>query len=152
MADEKQLATTNARAGVIHLEVVTPTGRAVSTDVDQVEAPSVQGEFGVLPGHLPLLAALKSGVVRYRRAGKSFALAVGPGFAEAGADVMSILTDRCVDAADVVVADARKALDEATRKLDAYTGPVDSAEHEELARAVDWFQAQVDAVAEVGRA
>ena len=47
-------------AQVLKLEVVTPGGLAVRAEADQVEAPSVFGEFGVLPGHLPLLAAMAS--------------------------------------------------------------------------------------------
>ena len=45
-----------AKSGAIQLEVVTPTGMALSEEVDEVVAPSVQGQFGVLPGHLPLIA------------------------------------------------------------------------------------------------
>ena len=107
MSQDIDLATTPQRGGVLRLDVVTPAGVAVRKDVDTVEAPSVDGEFGVLPGHLPLLAALKAGVVRYRSEGKTFVLAVGAGFAEAGADLMTILTDRCLEAKDIDVAKAR---------------------------------------------
>lgn len=149
MADN-ELATI-PRGSVIRLEVVTPTGPAVRTDVDQVEAPSVNGEFGVLPGHLPLLAALRAGVVRYRSAGKTFVLAVGTGFAEAGPDKMSILTDRCVESQDVNIAEARASLDAAQKKLDAYQGDTGTREHDELAQSVDWYQALLDAAKEAGR-
>jgi F-type H+-transporting ATPase subunit epsilon len=47
----------------ILLEIVTPTGVALRKQVTDVTAPSVAGEFGVLPGHLPLLAALRTGLV-----------------------------------------------------------------------------------------
>ncbi|HEY5319225.1 MAG TPA: hypothetical protein VIJ20_14650 [Solirubrobacteraceae bacterium] len=47
----------------IALEIVTPNGRALSASVDEVTAPSVKGEFGVLPGPLQLLAALRTGLV-----------------------------------------------------------------------------------------
>jgi len=53
--------------GKIRLEVVTPEGLALNADVDEFTSPSVQGQFGVLPGHLPLLAALRTGVVSYRQ-------------------------------------------------------------------------------------
>jgi F-type H+-transporting ATPase subunit epsilon len=151
MANENELATLS-RAGIIRLEVVTPEGPAIRVDVDQVEAPSVNGEFGVLPGHLPLLAAMRPGVVRYRSAGKTLAAAVGAGFAEAGADRMAILTDRCVDGKDVDIAAARTQLEAAARKVDAWTDVAEGAEFEELSRAVAWFQAQLDAAREVGRA
>ncbi|MDP9036552.1 MAG: ATP synthase F1 subunit epsilon [Myxococcota bacterium] len=80
-------------ADQIQLEIVTPRGAALSAAVDEVTAPSVEGEFGVLPGHLPLLAALRTGIVTYRRGSVTTRCAVGPGFAEAGPDRLVILTD-----------------------------------------------------------
>ncbi|MGH7283158.1 MAG: ATP synthase F1 subunit epsilon [Polyangiaceae bacterium] len=68
----------------IELEIVTPKGRALKVTVDEVRAPSVNGEFGVLPGHLPLLAALRTGIVTYRSGTTEHRVAVGTGFAEVG--------------------------------------------------------------------
>jgi F-type H+-transporting ATPase subunit epsilon len=84
---------TDAVANKIHLEIVTPKGRALDASVDEVTAPSVDGEFGVMPGHLPLLAALRTGLVTYRIGRESKTCAVGGGFAEAGPDKLVILTD-----------------------------------------------------------
>src|SRR5579871_4004361 len=80
-------------ADKIQLEIVTPKGRALLASVDEVTAPSVSGEFGVLPGHLPLLAALRTGLVTYRQGTEVKRCAVGSGFAEAGPDKLVILTD-----------------------------------------------------------
>ncbi|MEO7111812.1 MAG: ATP synthase F1 subunit epsilon [Polyangiaceae bacterium] len=68
----------------IELEIVTPKGRALKKTVEEVRAPSVEGEFGVLPGHLPLLAALRTGIVTYREGTAEHRVAVGTGFAEVG--------------------------------------------------------------------
>jgi F-type H+-transporting ATPase subunit epsilon len=76
----------------IRLEIVTPRGRALAANVDEVTAPSVEGEFGVLPGHLPLLAALRTGIVTYRQGSETKRCAVGTGFAEAGPDKLVVLT------------------------------------------------------------
>jgi F-type H+-transporting ATPase subunit epsilon len=80
-------------ADKIQLEIVTPRGRALFALVDEVTAPSVAGEFGVLPGHLPLLAALRTGIVTYRQGADTKRCAVGGGFAEAGPDRLIMLTD-----------------------------------------------------------
>jgi F-type H+-transporting ATPase subunit epsilon len=84
-------------ADQIELEIVTPKGRALTVAVDEVTAPSVDGEFGVLPGHIPLLVAVRTGLVTYRRGSESTRVAVGPGFAEAGPDKLVILTDEFAD-------------------------------------------------------
>ena len=60
----------------IQLEIVTPTGVALRQKVDDVTAPSVAGEFGVLPGHLPVLAALRTGLVTYHLSGVEHRVAV----------------------------------------------------------------------------
>jgi F-type H+-transporting ATPase subunit epsilon len=77
----------------ILLEIVTPKGRALQAITDEVEAPSQGGEFGVLPGHLPLLAALRTGIVTYRVGQDSKRCAVGVGFVEADGNHVLILSD-----------------------------------------------------------
>ncbi len=137
-------------AQTIKLEVVTPNGLAVRAETDQVEAPSVFGEFGVLPGHLPLLAAVKAGVVRYRHAGKISLVAVEGGFAEAGPDRVTVLTQRAVTADEVDVGAVRVERDEVQAKLDGLKGEA-GHEVEELERERDWLDAQLNAAREAGK-
>ena len=62
----------------LRLEFVTPDRAIVHEDVDEVEIPGEEGYFGVLPGHAPLLAALKPGAMWYRiGAEKHFAFVDG---------------------------------------------------------------------------
>jgi|SRR3984957_12026924 F-type H+-transporting ATPase subunit epsilon len=101
----------------IQLEIVTPRGRALAASVDEVTAPSVNGEFGVLPGHLPLLAALRTGIVSYRMGTETTRVAVGAGFAEAGPDKLVILTDEYAERAQLDPVLIRKELAEVEQKL-----------------------------------
>ena len=80
--------------GKVTLEIVTPQGLALHEEVDDVAAPSVSGEFGVLPGHLPLLAALRTGIVTYHKGGQEKRLAVAEGFVEVKDDRALLLTDK----------------------------------------------------------
>jgi F-type H+-transporting ATPase subunit epsilon len=129
----------------LHLEVATPDGLALQTEAEIVTAQSVEGEFGVLPGHLPLLAATKAGLLKYRVAGKDEVAAVGPGFVEALPDRVLLLTDAFVKPADIDRAAAEKDLATAERAAADYKGPTDDAEYKELARALDWARARLDA-------
>jgi F-type H+-transporting ATPase subunit epsilon len=104
-------------ADKIELEVVTPRGRALAVSVDEVTAPSVEGEFGVLPGHLPLLAALRTGIVTYRQGSEVTRCAVGPGFAEAGPDKLVILTDEYAERAQIDPVVVRRDLAEVEQEL-----------------------------------
>jgi F-type H+-transporting ATPase subunit epsilon len=101
----------------IRLEIVTPRGRALSANVDEVTAPSTQGEFGVLPGHLPLLAALRTGIVAYRQGTETTRCAVGTGFAEAGPDKLVILTNEYAERAQIDPVLVRKELAEVQQQL-----------------------------------
>lgn len=137
-------------ASIIALEVVTPTGPVVKVDVDQVEAPSVFGEFGVLPGHLPLLAALEAGVVRYRSAGKVVAIAVSQGFAEAGPDRVTILTDAAIDGTEVDTTSVKADRDAVLKQLENVSADAGN-EYDELLRKRKWLDAQLDAARESGK-
>jgi F-type H+-transporting ATPase subunit epsilon len=104
-------------ADTIQLEIVTPRGRALVASVDEVTAPSVEGEFGVLPGHLPLLVALRTGLVSYRQGSETKRCAVGQGFAEAGPDKLIILTDEYAERAQLDPVVIRKELGEVQGEL-----------------------------------
>ncbi len=66
----------------MHLEVLTPTKTAVTVDVDEVTVPGLAGEFGVLPGHVPFLSALKPGTLTWRGKGGAGTLSIGSGYCE----------------------------------------------------------------------
>src|SRR5258706_9021858 len=108
---------TEIRTDKIQLEIVTPPGRALDVSADEVTAPSVSGEFGVMPGHLPLLAALRTGIVTYRQGTETKKCAVGPGFAEAGPNKVSILTDEFIEREQIDPVIVRKELAEVQAEI-----------------------------------
>src|ERR1700686_4941232 len=104
-------------ADKIQLEIVTPKGRALVATVDEVTAPSVEGEFGVLPGHLPLLAALRTGIIAYRQGSETKRCAVGSGFAEAGPSKLVILTTEYAEPEKIDPVLVRRELAEVQKQL-----------------------------------
>lgn len=141
MADENKL----------ELEIVTPRGRALAVTADEVTAPSVEGEFGVLPGHLPMLAALRTGIVSYKQGGESKRCAVGAGFVEANHDKVLLLTDEYIErpAIDPVVVrtelatvqeDIAKAMTEAAEP----TATEATARLKTLIARENWLAAQLE--------
>jgi len=77
----------------LKLEIVTPEGRAYSDDVAMVVLPSIEGEIGVYPAHVPLMTQLSPGELRILKDGKTTELVVGTGFIEVTGDSVSVLTD-----------------------------------------------------------
>jgi F-type H+-transporting ATPase subunit epsilon len=136
-------------ADKIELEIVTPRGRALAVTVDEVTAPSVQGEFGVLPGHLPMVAALRPGLVTYRQGNEAKKVAVGPGFAEAGQDKLLILADDFADRASIDPVVIRKELAELQPKLEKVLSVTEMTpdledEKKELIQQENWLAAQLE--------
>jgi F-type H+-transporting ATPase subunit epsilon len=133
-----------AEAEQITLEIVTPEGVALSEEVREVTAPSVEGEFGVLPGHIPLLAALKTGIVSYKKDGETTRVAVGAGFVEVLNDHVLLLTDRFIKKDDVDPVRARLELKEADEALEAFEGKHGGPEHGELVSRELWAATQLE--------
>ena len=79
--------------GRLRLRVITPTRVVVEDDTDSVSLPGALGELGILPGHTALLTTLRIGELAYRSGGRERVLAVQNGFAEIGADHVTVLAD-----------------------------------------------------------
>lgn len=125
------------------LSVATPTGIKVQAQVESFQAPGIEGEFGVLPGHLPLLSALKPGVIRYQEQGKVRLAAVDKGYIEAGPDRVRLLAEGFADPGQVDQAATQDELKEAEEALKNFEGLCEGSEYSERLRAVDWARAKL---------
>lgn len=132
----------------LRLEVVTPSGQALKTEVDAVDLASVLGEFEVLPGHLPVLVALKAGAFRWRQGSKLHRAVCGEGFAEARPDAVIVLADRYQPAEQIDAAEATGELAAADEKIRTWAGDYSGPEYGKLMREHDWAQARVDVASE----
>lgn len=130
---------TMAAADTILLEIVTPTGVVLKERVNEVTAPSVAGEFGVLPGHLPLLAALRTGIVTYKQDGVARQLAVHHGFIEIVNDTALLLTEKYATRPDVDVVRVRQRLKEVDEELDHWQGDLTDPKRRELIEEEQWL-------------
>ena len=126
------------------LEVVTPLGIVLSQDVDEIVAPSVQGEFGVLPGHLPMLAALNIGLLHFTKGNDTTEVAVGTGFAEVLNDRTLVLTDRYATKEDVDVLAVRERLTEVDAELEEFSGDLNDPHRLELIEEEQWLATQLE--------
>jgi F-type H+-transporting ATPase subunit epsilon len=99
------------------LEIVTPEARVYSDTVETVVIPTVEGEIGILPGHIPLLTQVGAGELRVVKNGKTELLAVGNGFAEIDGDKVSILAESAIAEEKIDVDAAEKAMQRAEEVL-----------------------------------
>jgi F-type H+-transporting ATPase subunit epsilon len=101
----------------LRLEVATPTRLVVSGEADEVVVPGVEGSFGVLPGHAPLLSLVGIGEVMHRTGREEHHLAVSGGFAEVGPDHVTILTETAERPEEIDLDRARAAHGRAEQRL-----------------------------------
>jgi len=120
-----------------HFDLVSPEKLLFSGEVDQVDVPGTEGDFGVLAGHAPLVSALRPGIMTVTVNGQAQRMVVLGGFAEVSAEgrltVLADLADSVEDfdrekLAERITAQEEKikgidgcnALDRAIERLDHY--------------------------------
>lgn len=142
----------------MHLSITTPRGGVVETEVEEVTAPGLIGEFGVLAGHVPLMAALRPGVLVYRTGERATTLAVAEGFLQVApvvaagdpqgkaVDRVLVLVGDAVGAGSIDVAGAQKKLADAEAEIASWKREQDGTYQALLARR-DWALALINAAA-----
>ncbi len=84
-----------------HFELVSPEKLLFSGEVEQVDVPGSEGEFGVLAEHAPVVAILKPGVLTVYNAGAAEKIVVLGGFAEVSAKGLTVLADVATSMEDI---------------------------------------------------
>jgi F-type H+-transporting ATPase subunit epsilon len=131
-------------AETLALEIVTPDGIKLSEAVDSLTAPGADGEFGVLPRHRPLLAALTAGILTYTKGSVTESVAIGAGFAEVVDDKAVVLTDQFVRKDDIDPVRVRLELKEVDEALDRFAGEPTSPEYGALVARELWAATQLE--------
>lgn len=101
--------------------LVSPEKLLFSGEVDQVDVPGSEGDFGVLEGHAPFVTTLRPGILVVHREGGVLRVVVNGGFAEVGPTGLTVLADMAVPVEDV--------------NRDAFAGYVKEAEEAAAAAA-----------------
>src|SRR4030095_8394433 len=99
------------------LEIVTPDRALLREEVAEVVVPGSQGDFGVLPGHTPLLSTLKIGELWYRQGQERHYLAIAFGFVEVLPDRVTVLAQVGDRAQEIDVQRAERAKQRAEQRL-----------------------------------
>lgn len=132
---------------ILGVNLVTPRGVVAHTDADSVQAPGELGEFELLPGHIPMLTALRPGVltigtkVRARYAVASGYLRVDPSGA------VEILVEQAMPAQDIDAEAAKKDLAAAEAELAKWGDLPLDGDYVNVQHRVGWARARLDAAA-----
>lgn len=127
------------------LRVLAPDQSVFDGAADEVILPSTTGQMGILPGHVAMLAALDTGVMRLREGGNWTAIALMGGFAEVENNEVTVLVNSAELASSIDATAAERELELAQQAATAMEGQPESTEkvkaQQALARARARFQA-----------
>lgn len=123
------------------LEIVTPTSTCFKGEIIHVRAPGVDGDFGVLADHAPMMAGLRPGRVRLDDPDESFDYVITGGFFEVHDNRAVILAEECMKKEDIDLNRAFQARDRALQMLaDAKTPEEQEEARTALSKAVAIIQ------------
>ncbi|MDC3416729.1 F0F1 ATP synthase subunit epsilon [Aquibacillus salsiterrae] len=107
------------------VSVVTPDGPVLEDSFEMVSCKAENGELGILPGHIPLVAPLTISAVRLKGNNDTKQIAVSGGFLEVRPDKVTILAQSAEQPGDIDVERARKAKERAESRLQAKQDDID---------------------------
>ena len=84
----------------LHFDLVSPERLLFSGEVNQVDIPGLEGDFGVLAGHAPLFSSIRPGIMTVHREGGALRIVVHGGFAEVNPEGLTVLADMAVPIED----------------------------------------------------
>ena len=124
------------------LEIVTPDARVYTNTIDSVVIPTVEGEVGILPGHIPLLTQVEHGELRVTKGSETTWLAVSGGFAEVAGDRVHILAEHAITEEKIDEKAVEDALRRAQKELDEARN-IDPQQYEHLQSMVRYSGVQL---------
>jgi ATP synthase F1 epsilon subunit len=129
------------------VNLVTPRGVVAHTDADSVQAPGELGEFELLPGHVPMLTALRPGVLTIGAKARA-RYAVSEGYLRVDpTGSVEILVAQAVPAKEIDVEAAKKELAAAEAAIAKWGDRPMDGDYVTLQQRVGWAKARIDAVA-----
>ena len=125
-------------AMTVHLDVVSAEESLFSGSIESLQISGSEGELGIMPGHAPLLTALKPGMARIvKRHGEEEVIYLSGGMLEVQPNSVTVLADVAIRGDDLDEQAALNAKQRAEEHINNASGDVDYAEvAAELARAV----------------
>jgi F-type H+-transporting ATPase subunit epsilon len=119
-----------------HFDLVSPEKLAFSGEVDQVDIPGVEGDFGVLAGHAPIVAAIRPGILTITTGGTHQKVIVLGGLAEMSEKGLTVLADVATSLEDL----DRAQLAESITQMEAKLSEKEGSELDNAIERLDHFK------------
>jgi F-type H+-transporting ATPase subunit epsilon len=131
----------------LQFELVSPEQKIISEDIAMVVIPGTEGDFGVLAGHMPLVATVRTGVVEIYRTDKTKCderIFIAGGFADVSGTGCSLLAEQAINVNDIDKANIQKQISDIQSHLSTTQ---DSAEQKVFHKKLDILNAMLQSAA-----
>jgi F-type H+-transporting ATPase subunit epsilon len=118
----------------LKIDIVTAERIVYSAEVDEVIAPGVEGQLGILPHHAPLMTTLQAGELVVKRGNQEESMAISGGFLEVRPDRVIVLADQAERAEEIDIARAAEARKRAEERLKTKEAGMDTLRAEAALR------------------
>ena len=109
-----------------NLTIVSAERKIFEGEVKQIQATGVEGELGILPGHTPLLTAIKPGIVKFiLQDGNEDVIYVSGGFLEVQPNIVTVLADVAIRGSELDADRIREAKRKAKENIVSHASDVD---------------------------
>ncbi len=109
-----------------NLTIVSAEQKIFEGEVKQIQATGVEGELGILPGHTPLLTAIKPGIVKFTlQDGNEEVIYVSGGFLEVQPNIVTVLADVAIRGSELDAERIREAKRKAEENIVSHASDVD---------------------------
>ena len=125
------------------VELVTPRGIVLDKMVEEVIAPGVMGEFGVVTGHTPMLTFIKPGVFSYLESDRFVKYVVGSGFCEVLKNSVTVLVEEAHAAESIDKAEATQELELLEKELLDVDAVQNEAEYQRMLNRIKVVKAKI---------
>ena len=129
----------------LNLRVLAPDQSVFDGSADEVILPSTSGQLGILTGHVSMITALDSGVLRLREGNTWVSIAVSGGFAEVEANAVTVLVNAAQLGSTIDSSTAEKEFEQARQAFDAFDGQPSSPEKIKAEQALARSRARLSA-------
>ena len=120
-----------------HFDLVSPEKLLFSGDVEQVDVPGAEGDFGVLAGHAPFVSTLRPGILTVHTASGEQKIVVLGGFSEVSAEGLTVLADVAENVQDIDRGMIATRIDELGQRIEKMTP---GSELDKLITRLDHFK------------
>ena len=109
-----------------NLTIVSAERKIFEGEVKQIQATGVEGELGILPGHTPLLTAIKPGIIKFTlQDGNEEVIYVSGGFLEVQTNIVTVLADVAIRGSELDADRIREAKRKAEENIVSHASDVD---------------------------